>query len=109
VTSPYRVSSAALACPHCRSVLERTASGVHECERCGSWIEEAALAVVFGAPWPAGTPMPWPRGIPCVLCARPMRELLVEDFLVDRCAEHGVWVERGVVAMQRRLDVFKKP
>jgi Zn-finger nucleic acid-binding protein len=101
VSAPYRDGPARLACPRCGELLEAT-RGAHGCIRCGgTWIAQATIERVFGdEKWPHGSSLWWRNALVCPVCAVSGRDatmiaLAVEDVVVDRCTEHGVWLDDG--------------
>lgn len=89
-------------CPRCGEVLDRAFEGVSTCLRCeGLWIAPATLDAAFGNPcWPSGNVMWWRNSIECPECALEgkatvMSARMSSDVIVDQCAEHGVWLDRG--------------
>jgi Zn-finger nucleic acid-binding protein len=100
--SPYRERPRFLLCPRCGEVLDRAFEGVSSCLRCeGLWIAPATLDAAFGNPrWPNGNAMWWRNSIECPECTfegKPtlMAARMSSDVIVDQCAEHGVWLDRG--------------
>jgi Zn-finger nucleic acid-binding protein len=110
VTAPYREGPARLACPRCGELLE-DARGAHTCTRCGgTWIAQATIESAIGDEvWPRGNSLWWRNALACPVCAgagrdATMNALGIDDFVVDRCAEHGVWLDDGELARVLRDD-----
>lgn len=102
MTSPYREGSLFLPCPRCGDMLDRVFEGVAVCPRCqGAWIAQAALDTAFGNPrWPPGQSMWWQDALECPECASTgtkskMSARSSNEVIVDACATHGVWLDRG--------------
>lgn len=83
-------------------MLDLEFQGVSSCPRCeGLWIAPATLDAAFGDPrWPGGNAMWWRNSIECPECTLEGKVTLMtarmsNDVIVDQCAEHGVWVDRG--------------
>jgi Zn-finger nucleic acid-binding protein len=83
-------------------MLDRAFEGVSTCLRCeGLWIGPATLDAAFGNPrWPGGQALWWRNAIDCPECAFEGKQTLMSarmssDVIVDQCAEHGVWLDRG--------------
>jgi Zn-finger nucleic acid-binding protein len=100
--SPFRERPRVLLCPRCGEVLERVVDGIHTCVRCeGAWLENQTIDRAFGTQrWPGGSSAWWRRELECPACAcegvpDAMSPMLVGDMLVDRCANHGVWLDHG--------------
>jgi Zn-finger nucleic acid-binding protein len=100
--SPYRERPRFLLCPRCGEALDRVFEGVSSCLRCeGLWIAPATLDAAFGDPrWPGGNALWWRNSLECPECAFEGKATLMvarlsSDVLVDQCAEHGVWLDRG--------------
>ena len=100
--SPYREPPRFLLCPRCAEMLDLEFQGVSSCPRCeGLWIAPATLDAAFGdARWPGGNAMWWRNSIECPECTLEGKVTLMtarmsNDVIVDQCAEHGVWVDRG--------------
>jgi Zn-finger nucleic acid-binding protein len=100
--SPYREPPRALSCPRCGDVLERALDGVSTCLCCrGLWIAPPVLDAAFGnSRWPLGQPLWWRTAIACPACAlegqqTSMAARMSDDVIVDHCATHGVWLDRG--------------
>ncbi len=100
--SPYRELPKYLLCPRCSEMLSRELEGVSPCPRCeGLWLATSALSEAFGSPrWPAGQAMWWRNSLECPACGfegkqTQMAARMAEDVLVDQCAEHGLWLDRG--------------
>jgi Zn-finger nucleic acid-binding protein len=98
----YRERPRVLLCPRCGDVLERIVEGVKTCTRCeGAWLENAMIERTFGTQrWPGGSSAWWRRELECPACAcegalDAMSPMLVGDLLVDRCPNHGVWLDHG--------------
>ena len=91
-----------LLCPRCGEVLERVLDGVNACSRCeGVWLAEATISKAFGDPhWPPGPSAWWRRALECPACAcdgitNEMSPVLTHGLLVDRCGDHGLWLDHG--------------
>jgi Zn-finger nucleic acid-binding protein len=100
--SPFRQRPRVLLCPRCGEVLERVTEGVQTCTRCeGAWLENQTIDRAFGTQrWPGGSSAWWRRELECPACAcegvaDAMSPMLVGDLLVDRCVNHGVWLDHG--------------
>ncbi|HSD86473.1 MAG TPA: zf-TFIIB domain-containing protein, partial [Kofleriaceae bacterium] len=100
--SPYRERPPRLECPRCGEVLADVTTGVSMCARCGGiWLAQRAVTAAFQDPtWPHGVGMWWRRDLPCPRCAfegspDAMSTVTVGDLLLDRCVEHGLWLDRG--------------
>lgn len=74
------------------------------CRRCGgAWLPAAVLEAVFGSRhWPPGASLWWQRRLPCPECARGqgtlrrrMQAIESSGGIVDRCVEHGLWLDTG--------------
>jgi len=67
----------------------------------GLWIGPATLDAAFGNPrWPGGQALWWRNAIDCPECAFDGKQVVMSarmssDVIVDQCAEHGVWLDRG--------------
>jgi len=112
--SPYREAPRFLLCPRCGEMLERALDGAWSCLRCeGLWIGPAALDAAFGDPrWPPGHAMWWRNSIECPECALEGKATLMtarmsSDVIVDQCADHGVWLDRGELG--RLMGLPEKP
>jgi Zn-finger nucleic acid-binding protein len=91
-----------LECPRCGEVLADVTTGVSMCARCGGiWLAQRAVTAAFQDPtWPHGVGMWWRRDLPCPQCAfegspDAMSTVTVGDLVLDRCVEHGLWLDRG--------------
>lgn len=111
MSAPYRDAPPRLACPRCGELLEETAIGAHDCLRCGgTWLAQHAIDAAFdGARWPVGSSLWWRSQLACPECARRGRNevmpaLAVGDVVVDRCADHGVWLDEGELERVLRDD-----
>lgn len=100
--SPYREPPRFLLCPRCAEMLDRAFEGVWPCPRCeGLWIARATLDAAFGdSRWPEGHAMWWRNAIECPECtlegkATTMTARMSNDVIIDHCADHGVWLDRG--------------
>lgn len=100
--SPYRERPPMLECPRCGEVLADVTTGVSMCARCGGiWLAQRAVTAAFQDPtWPHGVGMWWRRDLPCPQCAfegspNAMSTVTVGDLLLDRCVDHGLWLDRG--------------
>lgn len=102
MTSPYREGSLFLQCPRCAEMLDRAFEGVAVCPRCqGAWIAQATLDTAFGNPrWPPGQNVWWQDELECPECAASGTKSMMSarssnEVMVDACATHGVWLDRG--------------
>ena len=100
--SPYRELPKYLLCPRCGEMLSREMEGVSTCMRCeGLWITPGTLDAAFGDPqWPAGQSVWWRNSLDCPACGFEGRQTqmaarMADDVLVDQCAKHGLWLDRG--------------
>jgi len=84
-------------CPRCGDMLERMLEIVHSCARCeGIWLDRRAVQKAFGNPqFPLGPSVWWRRELSCPICSTVMAAIEVEGLLVDRCAQHGLWLDHG--------------
>jgi Zn-finger nucleic acid-binding protein len=103
--SPYRERPPMLECPRCGEVLAEVTTGVSMCARCGGlWLAQRTVTAAFQDPtWPHGVGMWWRRDLPCPQCAfegssEMMSTVSVGDLLLDRCVDHGLWLDRGELA-----------
>ncbi len=115
-------------CPQCRLPLRQQdyeGTSISFCETCwGHWLDDLSLATILAkreygfsqgernsaiASWvhvgdgglENGSP-----GLPCPVCQRPMVESPFADdcpVLVDRCREHGTWLDAGEI---KKIQVF---
>ncbi|HSK05321.1 MAG TPA: zf-TFIIB domain-containing protein [Kofleriaceae bacterium] len=99
--APFRERPKMLLCPRCGELLERAFEAVLTCLRCeGLWIATVTLEKAFGDPkWPRGPTMWWRNSLECPECASEghagdMTAVQAGDVVVDRCAAHGLWVDR---------------
>src|SRR5262245_57622957 len=110
---PFR--TVALTCPSCRSrpTLVDGEPGAH-CATCGGWfVEELKLLEQIRAAVP-GHPLDEllehndgsPRR-PCPMCGDRMNIVWLEFIQLDRCDDHGVWLDAG--ELERSLDWKAKP
>lgn len=102
MTSPYREAPQFLLCPRCQEMLDRAFRGVAVCSRCqGAWISQATLDTAFGNPrWPPGHAMWWHDALECPECVAAggrtkLSARSSNGVMVDACATHGVWLDRG--------------
>lgn len=100
--APYREAPRSLGCPRCGERLEEALEGVQACTRCaGLWIENAVLEIAFGTPrWPPGASAWWRVELACPMCAlegkaNDLVPFVCGDVLVDRCSDHGLWLDAG--------------
>jgi Zn-finger nucleic acid-binding protein len=107
--SAFRDAPRQLGCPRCGLDLEHLSSGVEICARCeGVWLPKLAIEKTFGtAYWPAGPSVWWRRELECPACAVEnrgsiMTPILAANIVVDRCPEHGQWLDAGELG--RLLD-----
>jgi Zn-finger nucleic acid-binding protein len=99
----YRDGSAV--CPRCSGPLDNSADGLG-CARChGVLMEIAAFkerlqpAAHGRAQVPALTVRhDRARHLACPVCRTPMAKVMLEAIDLDRCDEHGVWLDRGELA-----------
>lgn len=106
----FREAPRMLACPRCGEHLARMSAGVEVCARCeGVWLAALTLESTFGTPyWPQGASNWWRRELACPACtidkgkSEIMTPVRAGDVLVDRCHEHGVWLDAGELG--RLLD-----
>lgn len=99
--APFRERPRFLLCPRCGEMLEHALEAVLTCLRCeGLWIGSAILERAFGDPrWPGGASMWWRNALECPECAlegeaRTMAAVRAGDVVVERCASHGLWLDR---------------
>lgn len=99
--APFRERPKMLLCPRCGELLERAFEAVLTCLRCeGLWIAAVTLEKAFGDPrWPRGPAMWWRNALECPECAsegetQTMTAVQAGDVVVDRCAAHGLWLDR---------------
>ncbi len=99
--APFRERPKFLLCPRCGELLERAFEAVLTCLRCeGLWIATVTLEKAFGDPrWPRGPTMWWRNSLECPECAsegetRTMTAVQAGEVVVDRCAAHGLWLDR---------------
>jgi Zn-finger nucleic acid-binding protein len=100
---PYREAPKFLPCPRCGELLERAFEEILACLRCeGIWITPPMAGIAFQDPgWPSdATSMWWKSALACPECAlagRPstMTAWQAEGVVIDRCATHGLWLDRG--------------
>ena len=105
MSTPYRDAAPALDCPRCGLELERLHDGAATCLRCqGAWLPATVLELVFGhTHWPGGTSMWWHNRVRCPECTRAgvprdraiMQARSAHGVIVDRCAQHGLWLDAG--------------
>jgi len=108
---PYRERPRYLLCPRCGEMLDRAFDGVSSCLRCeGLWIAPGTLDAAFGNPrWPSGQALWWRNSIHCPECAFEGKETLMaarmsNDVIVDQCAVHGLWLDRGELGRLMGVD-----
>lgn len=99
--APFRESPKFLLCPRCGEMLELAFEAVRTCLRCeGVWIATVMLERAFGDPrWPRGPSMWWRNALECPECAaegavQVMTAVQAGEAVVDRCASHGLWLDR---------------
>jgi Zn-finger nucleic acid-binding protein len=99
--APFREAPRFVLCPRCGEMLERAFEAVRTCLRCeGLWIATVTVERAFGDPrWPRGPSMWWRNALECPDCAaegtvQTMTAVQAGDVVVDRCAAHGVWLDR---------------
>jgi Zn-finger nucleic acid-binding protein len=102
MATPYDERQRFLLCPRCGEILDPTFEGVSACLRCeGMWISPATLEPGFGAPpWSADEMLWWRNSIECPDCvfegkSSVMQARISSDVIVDRCPQHGLWLDRG--------------
>jgi Zn-finger nucleic acid-binding protein len=110
---PYRDADVLLPCPRCASSLARDDAGKRmTClDGCGDLITPQGLQEMLGdAVRFARTSSMWwkSKATECPVCKVAMHALMAGDAEIYRCAEHGVWLDRGsspladqVAALQR--------
>lgn len=98
----YRESAPLLLCPRCGEILEDAFDGVMLCVRCeGIWLPVREVVHAFGdRQWPEATSMWWRNQLECPWCTiagerQTMSAAMVGSLLIDRCARHGLWLDRG--------------
>lgn len=125
MTSPFREAPQFLQCPRCSEMLDRAFDGVAVCPRCqGAWIGQATLDTAFGNPrWPPGESTWWNDELACPECKLRLSARNSNDVMVDACAAHGVWLDRGelrrlmslassadeLLALRRRIAAVPDP
>lgn len=100
---PYREAPKFLLCPRCGELLDRAFDDVLACMRCeGIFITPPTAGLAFGDPaWPAdAAAMWWKSSLACPMCAyhgapTTMAAQSSEGIQIDRCATHGLWLDRG--------------
>jgi hypothetical protein len=99
--APFRERPKFLLCPRCGEMLDRAFEAVLTCLRCeGLWLATVMLEKAFGDPrWPRGPSMWWRNALECPECAsegehQTMTAVQAGDVVVDRCAAHGLWLDR---------------
>lgn len=102
-------------CPECSrrfSLLKIKGAEVDFCSYCKSyWFDSGELASITDlvTDIPDTTLRSRESRHPCPVCGEKMKEhiyLRGNNLLVDRCPEHGVYLERG--ELQRALDALKE-
>jgi Zn-finger nucleic acid-binding protein len=100
--APFRERPKSLLCPRCGEMLDRAFDVVLVCLRCeGVWMPRISLEKAFGtARWPDARAMWWRNSIECPECAftgvaNMMDAAMAGSVLIDRCASHGIWLDRG--------------
>jgi|GEM_PF-2880598 len=102
-------------CPECDrkfSLLKIKGTEVDFCSYCKSyWFDSGELAAITdqGTDIPDTTLRSREAKHPCPVCGEIMKEhiyLRGNNLLVDRCPEHGVYLESG--ELQRALDALKE-
>jgi Zn-finger nucleic acid-binding protein len=108
-TAPFREAPRMLACPRDGSILETVMAGVQVCIGCdGVWLPKLTLDKAFGTPyWPQGPSAWWRPALACPVCVidgrgAQMTPVSSQGVFVDRCMEHGVWLDAGELG--RLLD-----
>jgi Zn-finger nucleic acid-binding protein len=98
----YREAPRTVECPRCGENLTRVSAGVEACARCeGIWLPSLAVETAFGtAMWPPGPGAWWRRELTCPVCqlegqGNVMTPIMHDNFVVDRCHLHGVWLDAG--------------
>jgi Zn-finger nucleic acid-binding protein len=100
---PYREIPRFLTCPRCGELLDRAFDDVLACMRCeGIFITPPTAGLAFEDPaWPAdAAAMWWKSSLACPICAyhgapTTMAAQSFEGTQIDRCATHGLWLDRG--------------
>ncbi len=100
--SPFRERPKFLFCPRCGETLDHAFDAVVVCLRCeGVWIAPLSIEKAFGkASWPEAQTMWWRNSLECPECASigvatVMTAAMAGSVLIDRCTNHGVWLDRG--------------
>lgn len=100
--SAFREAPRNIECPRCGENLTRVSAGVEACARCeGIWLPAMAVEQAFGTTmWPPGPGAWWRRELTCPACqlegqGNVMTPIMHDNFLVDRCHVHGVWLDAG--------------
>jgi Zn-finger nucleic acid-binding protein len=95
--TPYRDAHSLLHCPRCGESLEAIRDGLAACLNCrGVWLGMAAVTVAFGTKrWPHGVNAWWKQSLVCPVCDQGMAAIVASDMLIDRCIDHGVWLDAG--------------
>jgi len=103
------------ACPTCRAELV-SAGSVRGCSTCrGVWVSEQVLTeMVWDIHRGAETePLAWQvrdgEARPCPACDKPMATVTLERVPVDRCREHGVWLDAGELAAALQHAASRPP
>ncbi len=98
----YREAPRTVECPRCGENLTRVTSGVEACARCeGIWLPSLAIEQAFATTmWPPGPGAWWRRELTCPVCqlegqGNVMTPIMHENFVVDRCHMHGLWLDAG--------------
>lgn len=42
----------------------------------------------------------------CPVCGKPMKEKTIEGVVIDKCSEHGIWLDKG--EQKKILEKVKK-
>lgn len=105
MTNPFREAPRMLTCPRCGQTLNDVTGDVAMCGQCGGiWLAQPVIATAFQDPtWPHGVSMWWRRELVCPVCAangtdETMASVMVDELMLDRCPDHGLWFDRGELA-----------
>jgi Zn-finger nucleic acid-binding protein len=99
--APFQERPKFLLCPRCGEMLEHAFDAVLACLRCeGLWLAAVTLEQAFGDPrWPRDRTLWWRNALECPECAsegetKAMAAVYAGGVVVDRCASHGLWLDR---------------